>query len=201
MNKNEFLAQLRKSFSGASIEEIEERVAFYSEMIDDRMEEGLSETQAVSEILSMDETGTKMIAKPPIDERQNKKDTDKKSEAWKKILLAVGASIWFCLLLAVAVTVFALYVSLWAIIVSLWAAFVILIVTAFACILLTVVYFCLGHTLMSVAALGSASVLFGLAIFLFYGGKAATKGGYVLPKIILSKFKKYYKKCKKENRK
>ncbi len=43
MNKQAFLTQLRKGLSGLPQEDIEERLAFYSEMIDDRIEEGLSE--------------------------------------------------------------------------------------------------------------------------------------------------------------
>lgn len=47
MNKQEFLVKLRKGLSGLPKEDIEERLTFYSEMIDDRMEEGLSEEEAV----------------------------------------------------------------------------------------------------------------------------------------------------------
>ena len=43
MGKQEFLEQLRKQFSSLPQADIEEQLSFYSEMIDDRMEEGLSE--------------------------------------------------------------------------------------------------------------------------------------------------------------
>ena len=42
MTKNEFLEQLRRGLSGLPMEDIDERLNFYSEMIDDRIEEGLS---------------------------------------------------------------------------------------------------------------------------------------------------------------
>ena len=48
MNKQEFLDALRRALSGVPLEEIEERVGFYGEMIDDRIEEGLSEVAAVA---------------------------------------------------------------------------------------------------------------------------------------------------------
>ena len=48
MNKQEFLSQLRKGLAGLPQNDIEERLAFYGEMIDDRIEEGLSEEEAVS---------------------------------------------------------------------------------------------------------------------------------------------------------
>ena len=43
MRKQEFLDTLRSRLSGLPRQELEERLAFYGEMIDDRMEEGLSE--------------------------------------------------------------------------------------------------------------------------------------------------------------
>ena len=42
MSKQAFLARLRKELSGLPKDDIEERLAFYEEMIDDRTEEGLS---------------------------------------------------------------------------------------------------------------------------------------------------------------
>ena len=55
MSKQDFLTELRKGLSGLSRDEIEERLTFYSEMILYRMEEGLSEEDAISEIGSVDE--------------------------------------------------------------------------------------------------------------------------------------------------
>ena len=46
MNKREFLASLRNGLYGLPQDDIEERLGFYAEMIDDRMEEGLTEEQA-----------------------------------------------------------------------------------------------------------------------------------------------------------
>ena len=43
MRKYEFLAELEKRLSSLSGEDKEERLTFYGEMVDDRMEDGLSE--------------------------------------------------------------------------------------------------------------------------------------------------------------
>ena len=43
MRKQEFIAVLRKKLSALPRRDAEERIAFYSEMIDDRIEEGLLE--------------------------------------------------------------------------------------------------------------------------------------------------------------
>ena len=53
MLKQEFLVQLRKGLSCLPKQDMEERLTFYSEMIDDRMEEGLSEEDAVMAVGSI----------------------------------------------------------------------------------------------------------------------------------------------------
>ena len=48
MTKNEFLSSLRSKLQGLPPADIDERIGFYSEMIDDRMDEGKSEEEAIS---------------------------------------------------------------------------------------------------------------------------------------------------------
>ena len=50
MNKHEFLAALRRELTALPHDELTEQLNFYNEMIDDRMEEGMTEEQAVSGI-------------------------------------------------------------------------------------------------------------------------------------------------------
>ena len=55
MSKQEFLDELRKGLSSLPQSDLEERLIFYSEMIDDRVEEGLTEEEAISEIGTVNE--------------------------------------------------------------------------------------------------------------------------------------------------
>ena len=66
MSKQYFLTELHKGLSGLSRDEIKERLTFYSEMILYRMEEGLSEEDAISEIGSVDEIVTQAVADIPL---------------------------------------------------------------------------------------------------------------------------------------
>ena len=50
MDKKEFIKALKKALSSLSRQEKAEHLGFYSEMIDDKMEEGLSEKEAVASI-------------------------------------------------------------------------------------------------------------------------------------------------------
>ena len=66
MNKIEFLDQLRSSLSGIPQDDIDERVAFYNEMIDDKMEEGCSEQKAVEAMGSVDDSVAQIISETPF---------------------------------------------------------------------------------------------------------------------------------------
>ena len=55
MRKEEFLTALRANLTGLSPEGVEKLVEFCSEMIDDRMEDGLTEEEAVAAAGPLDE--------------------------------------------------------------------------------------------------------------------------------------------------
>lgn len=55
MRKEEFLTALRAGLTGLLPEGVEKLVEFCSEMIDDRMEDGLTEEEAVAAAGSLDE--------------------------------------------------------------------------------------------------------------------------------------------------
>lgn len=55
MTKSEFLHRLREGLSGLPQSDVDERLMFYSEMIEDRIEEGMSEEEAVAGIGNIDD--------------------------------------------------------------------------------------------------------------------------------------------------
>lgn len=66
MNKQEFLTELRAKLSGLPTDDVEERLSFYGEMIDDRTEEGVTEEQAVEEMGSVDQIASQIISEVPL---------------------------------------------------------------------------------------------------------------------------------------
>ena len=54
MKKSEFIEALRGRLQGIPREDLEERLAFYEEMIDDRIEDGLSEEEALAAVGSVE---------------------------------------------------------------------------------------------------------------------------------------------------
>jgi len=198
MHKQEFLTQLRKELSGLPQNEIEERIAFYGEMIDDRVDEGLSEENAVAEIGSVSDIAAQIISEIPLSKIAKEKiKLKRRLKAWEVVLLAVGSPIWFSLLAAAFAVVFSVYVSLWAVVVSLWACFASCVACAFGGAAGGVVVLCGGNTPAGITMLAAGLVCAGVSIFVLFGCKAATKGMVLLTK----KMALWMKKCfvKKED--
>ena len=108
MNKNEFLELLNKKLNTLSKKEKKERISFYSEMIDDYIEEGLSEEDAINKIGDINE----IVKSINIEVNTENK---KKYKVWELVLLIIGSPIWLPILLTVLIVVFAVNISLWAI--------------------------------------------------------------------------------------
>ena len=185
MNKQEFLAGLRKGLSGLPQDDIEERLTFYGEMLDDRMEEGLSEEEAVSAIGSVDEIVRQAVADTPLAKIAKERVRPKRRlKAWEIVLLALGSPIWLSLGIAVAAVVFALYAVLWSVIAALWAVFGALAVCALGSIPACVIFAVRGSVAPALAILAAGMVCAGFSIFMFFACKMASKGILILTKRI-----------------
>ncbi|MBR3759551.1 MAG: DUF1700 domain-containing protein [Ruminococcus sp.] len=91
MSKQEFLEQLRKGLSGLPQDDVEERLNFYSEIIDDRIEEGFPEDEAVSAIGSVDEITAQVVADIPLSKIAKQRiRSEKKRSVGEIILLVIG---------------------------------------------------------------------------------------------------------------
>ena len=183
MSKQEFLTQLRKGLSGLPQGDIEERLAFYSEMIDDQMEEGLSEEEAVSAVGTVDEIVKQAVAETPLAKIAKERIKSKRRiSAGEIVLLILGSPIWLSLVIAAFAVILSLYISLWAVIVSLWAVFVSLAAGFIGGVLSCIIFTIGGNVASSIAMLAAGIVCAGLSILMFYGCKVVTKGILLLTK-------------------
>ena len=87
MNKQEFLDKLKKKLSTLSKKEREERLAFYGEMIDDRVEEGLTEAEAVKGIGAVDVVAAQIVDDISTERKKKEKQERKKKEKKENILM------------------------------------------------------------------------------------------------------------------
>ena len=119
MCKQEFLAQLRQGLSGLPQEDIEERLTFYSEMLDDRIEEGLSEEDAVAQIGTVEKIVSQIMSEIPLTKLVKEKVKPKRAlRAWEIVLLILGSPIWLSLLIAAAAVVLSVYAAIWSVMLS-----------------------------------------------------------------------------------
>lgn len=183
MTKIHFLMSLQEQLTGLPRDEVEQRLNFYSEIIEDRMEDGLSEAQAVAVLGSIEEIVAQIIEQTPLVKIAKEKMRPKRRlKPWEIVLLALGSPLWLPLLVAVGAVVLAVYAAAWSVIISLWAAFGALIAGSLTGLVAGIALACLGHIPAGMTMLAAGMVCAGFSILMFHGCKAATKGILILTK-------------------
>ena len=199
MNKEEFLAQLRQALSGLPQGDVAERLDFYNEMIDDRVEDGLPEGAAVAELGPVDTIVSQIVAETPFPRIVRERVTRTQHPRWWTILLlSLGSPVWLSLLITAFVLVLTAYIVLWTVVVSLWAVEVSLIVSAIGGAAAGVLSVFQGNVSQGLILVSGGMVLAGLSIFLFFGARAVTGGAVRLTKKIAFGIKSLFLR-KKEN--
>jgi uncharacterized membrane protein len=177
MNRETFMSELKNALSGLPRDDAEERLAFYGEMIDDRMEEGLTEEAAVAGIGTIEEIVAQTVSEIPLGRLVREKMPPKRPlGAGKTVLLVLGFPLWFPLLIAAFAAVFALYAAVWSVIISLWAVEVSLWACAVGGVAAAAFFSLRGNFFAGAASLGAGLFCAGASIFLFFGCAAASKG-------------------------
>ena len=195
MTKQEFLSKLKSALAGLPQDEIDGRIDFYAEMIDDMVDEGLSEEDAVKKIGSVDTIAAQILADIPLSKLAKQRIKPKRRlGAWEIVLIALGSPIWLSLIIAAFAVVLSVYVSLWAIIVSLWAVFAAIVGSALGGLITGVYFTALGNTYAGLGLIAAALILSGISIFAFFGCRAATKGIIILTKKFALAIKKAFVK-------
>ncbi|MBQ8351317.1 MAG: DUF1700 domain-containing protein, partial [Clostridia bacterium] len=179
MKKQEFLEALAQGLAARGAADREKTLDYYREMIEDRMEDGLSEEEAVAAMGSpADILAGIQIEAPPRKEKRAWR-------AWEIVLLALGSPIWGSLLLAAAAILFSLLVVLWSLVISAYAVNVSLAAVAVAGIGVSPVLLLTGQWPAALLLLGGGLFCTGAAIFAFFGCRAATRGSAYLVKQLM----------------
>ena len=114
MNKEEFLKELRSHLKGLSQEDINERISFYSEMIDDRVDEGKTEAQAIEELGGVDKVIDDILKDTPLLKLVKERTKPKRAlRAWEIIFLILGFPLWFPLFLVFVILCLVGYLLVW----------------------------------------------------------------------------------------
>ena len=186
MDKLDFLLALGQRLDVLSDEDRRASLDYYSEMLDDLIESGMTEQEAVASLGSVDAIAEEILMDVPLPRLVKAKMKGKRRMTGTELtLLIVGFPIWFPLLISVFAVIFSVYVSLWAVVISLYAADLSLAASAPAALVGAILLFVAGEPASALLFLGAMLVLAGLSILLFHGCNAAAKGVVRLGKLTL----------------
>lgn len=176
MTKKDFLFSLELGLKGLPKPDLEERLNFYSEMIDDAIEDGLSEEQAVDKIGSVDQVILAITKDYPLTKLvKNKIKPKRKLTPLELTLIIVGSPIWASLLISFFAVTFSVYVSLWAVIISLWAVVIFLCAVGIVGVFAGTIFIFSGQKSVGIACIGESFICLGLFIFAIFGIKLFSK--------------------------
>ena len=176
MNKETFLRELRKELSGLPQEDIDERISFYSEMIDDRVEDGTPEADAVDKIGTVDAVKGQIMSEIPLAKLVRERVKPKRSlNVWEIVLLVLGSPVWIPLMIAAGAILLAVYIVIWAAVICVFAADLSLAAAALAGAAGIVLYLKAGNPAGALFSFGTGAACAGLAILLVFASAWLTK--------------------------
>ena len=187
MSRDAFIGELRHRMAGLPQQTVERTVEYYSELIADSVEDGLSEEEAVARLGSLDEIVANVVKDTPLTQIVQTRVQEKKAKGvsgWVILLLVLGAPVWLPLLIAVLAVIFAVYIALWAVVVSLWAAVAAVILAGIAAIAGGIVELCRLHLAQGLVLLGGGLMCLGLCVVAFLLMKLITLGTVKLCKLL-----------------
>ena len=165
MNKREFLNSLGARLTGLPDEDAARYLDYYSEMIDDRIEEGMSEEEAVADLGSIESIFSSIIAETPMTKLVGEKLRKQSSlKGWHIALLVLGAPLWIPLLIALLAVIFAVFVALFSLIFAAFSIVVSFAVTSVGCLAGGVTALISGGFARAAAMIGTALVFAGLTV-------------------------------------
>ena len=168
MNKQEFLEDLRRRLAGLPSQEIEKSVSYFSEMLDDRIEDGMTEEEAVGTMEDLDEIVEQIFCDTPLPKLiKGRMEPRRRWTIVGIVLVILGSPIWLSLLIAAAAVLLSVYIVVWAVIISLFAVVVSFVLSGLLALVLVPLHAASGLA-GCLFLIGSGLVLLGLGVLLFF---------------------------------
>ena len=195
MSRDAFIGELRHRMAGLPQQTVERTVEYYSELIADSVEDGMSEEEAVARLESLEEIVANVVKDTPLSQIVQTRVQEKKAKGvsgWVIALLILGAPVWLPLLIAALVVLFALFIALWAVVIALWAVVVAVILAALAAMVGGVIELVRMHLAQGLVLLGGGLMCLGLCALAFLLMKLITVGTMKLCKWIWTGIKSLF---------
>lgn len=115
MNKNTFFETLKVKLAGIPEKELQQAIDYYDEIISDKVEDGISEQDAIESLGSIDEIVKSILSDIPIKKLVKEKfGLKRKLKTWEIVLLSLTSIIWVPLLIVFMAIILTLYICLWS---------------------------------------------------------------------------------------
>ena len=119
MTRDEFLNRLGELLACLPADQVKETQEFYAEVIADRMEDGMTEAEAVAAMGTLGEVAEATLDELPAVPRAIAR-TKRKSTALLWALAIVGSPVWIPLLLAFVAVAATVYICIWVLALCVW---------------------------------------------------------------------------------
>ena len=199
MDKKEFLSALEARLAGLPEADRQSSLDFYAEMLDDLMEGGMTEREAVASLGSVDAIAEEILMDTPLPKLiKAKMKPKRRMRAWEIVLIAVGSPVWLPILIALFAVALSLYITLWAAVLSLYAGDLAFAVSAPAGIVAAILLFVQGEAAGGLLFFGAGLVLAGLTVLWLLLCNFTAKGTWQLGKLTLRGIKACFVRKKGE---
>ena len=193
MNKEEYLSAVWERIGYLPPEDIRRSLDYYRELIDDRMEEGMTEAQAVAAMPTVEEAAAQILADaptppppPPTPQPAYAPEPEpprRRLGAWAIILLILGSPVWLPLVLTAGVLVLVAYILVWVLVVTLFAVVFSFGAANIAWVIYGVIQLVTGGILQAMFYFGAALIGGGIVELLIPASKRLIKGVIYLGKL------------------
>lgn len=197
MNKQEYLESIRSRISAMPADDVNRFMDYYSEMIDDRVEDGLSEEEAVADMGSPDAAVEQILEDMPLTKLVKEKIKPKHElKAWEVVLIVLGSPVWIPLLITAAVLWLTLWIVAFALLISFYAVVLSFAVAGIGGLICTIPLFIANSPYTAVLMLGAALIGIGIAILFVVSVKPVTVGIFKVCKASVNGIKRMFVKEK-----
>jgi uncharacterized membrane protein len=177
MDKRQYLDALRERLRGLPEEELKKTLDYYAECIEDRVEAGESETDAVAAMAGVEEAAAQILSTVPLQKIVREKARPSRAlRTWEIVLIVIGSPVWLPLLAVCACLLLTAVVVVWSLVIVL-VALEISFVAAVAAGAVGAVLYLLQHMAPQALLFAGAGVFcVGIVIFGFFACVAAVRG-------------------------
>ena len=197
MNKQEYLESIRSRISAMPADDVNRFMDYYSEMIDDRVEDGLSEEEAVADMGSPDAAVEQILEDMPLTKLVKEKIKPKHElKAWEVVLIVLGSPVWIPLLITAAVLLLTLWIVAFSLLISFYAVVLSFVAAGIGGLICAIPLFVAHRAYTAVLMLGAALIGVGIAILFVVSVKPVTVGIFKVCKASVNGIKRMFVKEK-----